>query len=76
MLEKPIASYEEEAIRLIETAKTTRVKFMALENHYFDPSVWKAKGLMETMGGISLILLRNTRFNSPQRWRRVKDSSY
>jgi predicted dehydrogenase len=73
MLEKPIARDEEEAIRLIETAKTTGVKFMVLENHYFDPSVWKAKELMEMMGGISLILLRNTRFNSPQGWRRVKD---
>jgi predicted dehydrogenase len=73
MLEKPIARDEDEAIRLIETAKTTGVKFMVLENHYFDPSVWKAKELMEMLGGISLILLRNTRFNSPQGWRRVKD---
>jgi len=73
MLEKPIGRTEEEGERLISTSKSTGKKFMVLENHYFDPSVWKAKELMEKLGEISLIILRNTRFNSPPGWRRSKE---
>jgi predicted dehydrogenase len=72
MLEKPIGRTEEEGISLIETSNKTKVKFMVMENHYFDPSVWKAKELMAKLGRISAIIVRNTRFNSPSGWRRNK----
>jgi predicted dehydrogenase len=73
MLEKPIGRTEIEGKKLIETSKNTGKKFMVLENHYFDPSVWKAKELMKDIGKISLIITRNTRFNSPPGWRRNKE---
>ncbi|ARM75226.1 Gfo/Idh/MocA family protein [Acidianus manzaensis] len=72
MIEKPIARTEEEAQSLINTSIKKGVKFMVLENHYFDPTVWKAKELMASLGKISLIIVRNTRRNSPPGWRRDK----
>lgn len=73
MLEKPIARTEEEAESLINTATQTRVKFMVLENFYFDPSVWKAKELMPKLGRISLIIVRNTIQNFVKGWRTNKE---
>lgn len=72
MLEKPIARNEQEAESLINTAIQTKVKFMVLENFYFDPTVWKAKEIMPKLGKISLIIVRNTISNFIKGWRTNK----
>ncbi len=73
MLEKPIARTEEEAIGMIKIAKELGLKFMVLENFYFDSTVWAAKKEMEKLGKISLIIVRSTHFNSPGGWRAIKE---
>ncbi|MGC8606562.1 MAG: Gfo/Idh/MocA family protein [Vulcanisaeta sp.] len=72
MLEKPIARTIEEAVGIINVARSSGRKFMVLENHYFDPSVWKAKELMGKLGKISMIIVRKLQFNSPGGWRRIR----
>ncbi|MGC9152959.1 MAG: Gfo/Idh/MocA family protein [Vulcanisaeta sp.] len=72
MLEKPIARTIEEAVSIINVARASGRKFMVLENHYFDPSVWKAKELMGRLGRISMIIVRRLQINSPGGWRRIR----
>ncbi|BCU68421.1 oxidoreductase [Sulfolobales archaeon HS-7] len=69
MLEKPIARNLQEADALISTANEKKVKFMVLENFYFDTSVWKAKELIEKIKPLSLILVRDLRLNKVKGWR-------
>lgn len=73
MLEKPIARTVEEAMSIINVAKSSGKKFMVLENHYFDPSVWRARELMSQLGRVSMIIVRKLQYNSPGGWRRVRE---
>ena len=73
MLEKPIAKTLEEAMAIMNTAKLSGRRFMVLENHYFDPSVWRARELMSQLGRVSMIIVRKLQYNSPGGWRRVRE---
>lgn len=73
MLEKPIARTIEEAKGLINFSREKGVKFMVLEQFYFDSTVRKAKELLPNLGKLSLILVRSTHFNQPKEWRAVKE---
>nr|WP_243666533.1 Gfo/Idh/MocA family oxidoreductase [Vulcanisaeta sp. JCM 16159] len=59
MLEKPIARTIEEAMNVINIVKSSGKKFMVLENHFFDTSVWKARELMRQLGRVSMIVVRS-----------------
>ncbi|MEM0131941.1 MAG: Gfo/Idh/MocA family oxidoreductase [Saccharolobus sp.] len=73
MLEKPIARNIKEAQALIDTAKETGLKFMVLEQFFFDSSVRKAIEILPKIGKISLIIVRSTHLNQPKGWRREKE---
>ena len=73
MLEKPVARTLEEAIAVVSIARSSGRKFMVLENHYFDPSVWRARELMSRLGRVSMIIVRKLQYNSPGGWRRVRE---
>jgi predicted dehydrogenase len=73
LLIKPIARTVEEGERLIRRAKEREVKFMVMENFYFDPSVWKAKELASRLGRLSLIVVRSNHLYKPGGWRAVKE---
>ncbi|MDP8003305.1 MAG: Gfo/Idh/MocA family oxidoreductase, partial [Caldisphaera sp.] len=74
ILEKPIARSVEEANKIIEKAKVSKVKFMVAENYYFDLSIRKAVELIKELGKIYTIVVRYTTFNQPRNWRKVKAS--
>jgi|OSPMetMinimDraft_2_1075162.scaffolds.fasta_scaffold01131_4 predicted dehydrogenase len=73
MLEKPIARTLEEAKGLIDAAKENGVKFMVLEQFFFDSSVRKAKELLPKLGRISMIIVRSTNLYQPKGWRANKE---
>lgn len=73
MVEKPIARTIEEARGMIYLAKELGLKFMTLENFYFDTTVWLAKREIEKLGKLSLILVRSIHYNSPKGWRMNKE---
>ncbi|AOL16502.1 dehydrogenase [Sulfolobus sp. A20] len=73
MLEKPIARTIEEGEKLINTAKENGVKFMVLEQFFFDSSVRKAREIMPKLGKISLIIVRSTHLYQPKGWRTNKE---
>ncbi|WP_048816777.1 Gfo/Idh/MocA family protein [Caldisphaera lagunensis] len=75
ILEKPIARTVEEATKIIEKAKISKVKFMVAENYYFDSSIRKAVELTNNeLGKIYSIIVRYSTYNQPRTWRKNKQS--
>jgi len=73
-LEKPMATTLKEADLIIEEAKKAGVTLMVAENYHFEPSVLKAKELIETgvIGKIFLIEAVSMNYWAPPTWRRNK----
>jgi len=71
MVEKPIATDISDAREMIRTAVQNRRKFMVADQYYFDPSVWKAKEIMDSgkIGSVHTIIIRDQRKYNWHGWR-------
>lgn len=75
LLEKPIATSVKEGEEIILEASRAKVKFMVAEQHFFDPSVRKAKELMANgkIGKLHTIIVRDQWHYTEKAWRSNKD---
>lgn len=75
-LEKPISNSLNEAREMIDCSRKMGVKFMVLEQYYFDPSVREAiriigKGMI---GKIHTIIVRDQRYYRKEGWRTLQNA--
>ncbi len=75
-LEKPISTSLEESREMIDFSRKAGVKFMVLEQYYFDPSVQEAKRVIESgkIGKVHTIIVRDQRMYEKEGWRAVKNT--
>ncbi|MEM0157101.1 MAG: Gfo/Idh/MocA family oxidoreductase [Thermoplasmataceae archaeon] len=75
-LEKPISTSLEESREMIDFSRKAGVKFMVLEQYYFDPSVQEAKRAMESrkIGTVHTIIVRDQRVYEKEGWRATKNT--
>lgn len=70
-VEKPIGTSLNDAREMIESSKQNRVKFMVLEQYFFDPSVREALRILDSgrLGKVHTIIVRDQRFYENEGWR-------
>ena len=74
IIEKPIASTEQEAKELISLSRKMNVKFMVAEQYFFDASLRKVQEILSEnlIGKIHTIILRDQRIYRKEGWRTEK----
>ncbi|MGC9072039.1 MAG: Gfo/Idh/MocA family protein [Acidilobus sp.] len=73
VLEKPIARTVEEAQQIVTTAERLGLKFMVAENYHFDSTFTELYEVLRGLGRPHTIIVRDTNYNQPSGWRRVKE---
>ncbi len=70
-VEKPISTTLQEAREMIEASRRNGVKFMVLEQYFFDPSVREAMRIVNggRLGKVHTIIVRDQRLYSKEGWR-------
>ncbi len=71
MVEKPIATDVSDAKKMIRSSIQNKRKLMVADQYYFDPSVWKAKEIMDSgkIGSVHTIIIRDQRKYNWHGWR-------
>ncbi|KAA8922832.1 Gfo/Idh/MocA family protein [Thermoplasma sp.] len=71
LVEKPIATEIADAREMIRSATEHGRKFMVADQYYFDPSVWKAKDIIESgkIGTMHTVIIRDQRKYNWHGWR-------
>ncbi len=75
-LEKPISTSLDESREMIDFSRKAGVKFMVLEQYYFDPSVREAIRAIKAgeIGKVHTIIVRDQRVYQKEGWRAVKNT--
>ncbi len=71
MVEKPIATSVKEGLEMIQVSRENGVKFMVLDQYFFDPSVQASLKFIndKKIGNVRSIIVRDQRYYSKTGWR-------